>query len=1295
MKKILSFILILVLVFQGSLAAFGDTGTTDAAAASPAVQPADTEEAEEEVISPAAESCITLGIISEDVTVEYMKQEVTKLTAAVTLLKLRGLYEEAKAYKGSESFQDADKAGSDEEKNIMAYLKKNPQYGFVAEEGTDNFNPSQPITEQYYYRLLLEALGYKETKEGSLGDFTWADTLEFAKKAGLTPANVEKPTIDNLASAIVKALKANTQDERVYINKLVEAGKFTKEQAEYAGIYAAEVTSVKSAGNTLVKLTFNGPVDKKTAEDKSIYKIEGFKTEWFESKELEVKSAKKMPNGRNVVILETSPQASGQVYSIKYGNGTFKFAGLPKAEGKLSLKSVREDTEESSTGEIVVKFDRVVDAASATDIKNYSFEGGTIEAARMPTDVEVYFRVKGLKGGKTIKAKVSNITALDGSVLKAAEYNFKLASGSTKAQSVSDVEAGGNTRVMVTFDKLVDSKSSLDPANYEIKSASGPLAIKRVDNVSSIMVELITEPQQAGEYELTVKNVADTKGNVMSRPYKKSFKGKLPTKSRPKVTGVEILERNLIEVSFDSKSRLDLESAKDVGNYTIDGDIVIYSASTPPKNENPADFRKIQLKVSPLELKKKYTLTFEGIKDEYENEIKKTEFKKTADASAIAAAGIKSVKSSIESGGKYVTRVELELDKNLDFLGAMDISKTWIDGDIGHPVSAVYTVVDKKLSLNLPAPLTSGKKYTVSINGIIDGAGNVLKIEKVPFYAVVADDDMNPPEISDVSALNKYVVSVAFDRPIGNIGDAKLELKKVDSSGSPVGDSIILTSKVGYDDDRRVEFSDYPNKMLEDAEYMIVGLNAKNILGRRYELPAALKDRELFPGSEEEPEGPEVISLEQKDAKKFELYFSEKIQAGASFNGLTPSVSVEDKAVGYLKSTGKIQSGKIFKGDLGNSFTNMHGMKAQNADEKSETEIEADLDDTEAPYIENLEAVDRNTVKLTFNEGLEKPGKYEIEYENSKDKKVIINPAAAVDAEQDNTVLLTFSGDFLTSEYTYTLRIKADPMDYAGNKAGIEGEEFPFEGTDIKAVDNYITKVEAIGDARIRVTYYKDLDTSKPITLAVLERSTFPYSYITDRTPGKEPYYESSTSIIINTAVPLKNGIWYYIYSDEVDWRYISAIDTSLKYTVPDELEVELSDNKYVFTYSGMTATDTVTAEVYGLKAENGKYKLDSLKTIVINSTNAESPSFEVKSQDNLVQSAIVKDSNGSAVFNYADSELPNIIQYVKWTYEDRATGSPWLASDEKTAVDLIKAYTGVCKTELMKLLTPDGNGLN
>lgn len=1556
MKKVLSFILIFILVFQGTLAAFADTGTKDAAAASSAVQSSDTEEAEEEVISAEAEACLTLGIISEDeATVEYMKQEVTKLTAATMLLRLRGLYEEAKAYNGSESFRDADKVSSTEEKNILAYLKKNPQYGFAGDE-EDNFNPTQTVTEQYYYRVLLEALGYKEIKEDSSGDFIWEDTLDFAQKVGLTPAKVEKATIDNLASAVIKALKANTADERVYINKLIEAGIFTKEQAGYAGIYEAEVKSAASAGNTLVKLEFNRPVDKIVAEDKSIYKIEGLETEWSEAVGLKVKSAKKMPNGRNVVILETSPQTCGQVYSIKYGNGSFKFAGLPETGGRLSLKSVREDTEESSKGEIIVKFDRAVDAVSATDINNYSFEGGTIEAVRMPTDVEVYFRVKGLKGGKTIKAKVSNITALDGSVLKSAQYSFRLASSSTNAQRVTDIDAGGNTRVMVTFAKTYDRKSAADPANYEIKSASGSLAVKEIREASSIKVELITEPQQSVEYELTVKNVADTRGNVMSKPYKKFFRGKMPTKSQPRITGIQILERNLIEVSFSSKARLDMESAKNVRNYTIDGDVTIYSATTPPKNEDPADFRKIQLKVSPLALNQRYTLNFEGIKDEYGNEIRETKLSKHADANAVAAAGIKAVKSLVGSGDQYVTQIELEFDKQLDFLDAMDISKIWIDGGIGHPVSSVFTVVDKKLLLDLPTPLISSKKYTVSIDGIMDNAGNMLKIEKVPFYATVAEDDKNPPEIDDVSAINKHVVSIAFDRPIGNIGEAKLELKKVDSNGSPVGDSIILTSKVGYDDDRRVEFSDYPKKKLEDAEYMIVGLSAKNVLGKRYELPEAISNRHILQGTGEEPEGAEVISLEQKDVKKIELCFSEKVKVvttkvkndiqvcqavyddcsdssadmkvmnantyslaeateadlekwglgktqskyvsnnrdydwyidqantgrysdtncgpscivmaskwynkdffstieeankiveearnnkyrspagwqlddaeeyltqndipnkihanigiasvtneidkgnivivmldtkgitrnyefqqhvhrfydgsanhfiivkgyrivddhiyfeaydpnscGAqydwedastlkgkdryyladeiinsakdlwdyyivvyndgipaddtdkevpvAFNGLTPNVSVDDRTVGYLKLGGKIKSGKTFKADLGESFTNMHGIKVQNIDGKSQTEITADLEDTETPYIENVEAIDRNTVRLTFNEGMERPGTYEIEYENSKNRKAIIKLAAAVGAEEDNKVLLTLSSGFLTSEYEYTLRVKADPVDYAGNKAGIVGEEYPFDGTDIKAVENYITKIETLNNSKIRISYYKALDTSKPITLSLTERLSG--YFITDRTPGKEPYYESSTSIIINTTEPMKSGVWYWLYPYEENWRYTEILGYIEGHT--PELKLELLEEDYIFTLSGMNITDTVTAEVYGLKEDNGGIKLDTLKTITINDTNGENSTFELNAQNNLILDITVKDFTGNTIFNYTDKDLKRIIDKVKKAYDAKESGSWDAYSLEYDAVQSIQSYTGLCKKELYKLmkLTDYGNILN
>jgi|GEM_PF-5539408 len=1288
MKRVLAFILILLLTLQGTLAAFADTAAKDPAITNSTEQSADTDEVE-----PSADvwSCINLGIISEDdaFTAGYMNQEVTKLTAAIMLLKLRGLYEEAKAYNGSENFKDADKVSSDEEKNIMAYLRKNPQYGFAAEDESDNFNPSQVISEQYYYRVLLETLGYKEAKADSTGDFAWEDTLNFAKKAGLKPANVEKATIDNLAAAIVQTLKANTPDEWVYANKLVEAGAFTKEQVEQAGISSAGISLLRSAGNTLLKLSFDGAIDKKVVEDMSQYKIDG----------LEVKSARKMPNGRNVVILETSPQTSGQLYYMKYENTNFKFTGLPKASGSLALISVIEDSGESSTGEIIVKFDRMVDPASATDIKNYSFEGGTIESARIypDKDDEVYFRVKGLSASKTIKAKISNIVALDGSVLKAAEDTFKLAAGSKKAQSVDSIDAGGNTRVMVTFDKIHNSKSALDIANYEIKSASGPLAIKEVINISSISIELVTEPQQAVEYELTVKNVADTKGNVMAKPYKKSFKGKMPTNSRPKITKVKIIERNLIEVTFSSRSRLNMESARNINNYKIDGDVAVYSANYPPKNENSLDFRIIQLKVSPLELNKRYTLIMGGIKDEYGNEIKETEVTARADKDAISAAGIKAVKSIVADGDKDVRQVEIEFDKNLDFLGAMDIEKVTIDGGIGHPVSSAYTIVDKKLLMALPAPLIAGKKYTVSINGMVDDAGNVLKIEKMPFYAVVADNDLNAPEITDVSAINKYVVSIGFDKPIVNIGDAKLELKKVDSNGNPTGAGIILTSKVGYDDDRRVEFSDYPNKALEDVEYMIVELSAKNVAGIRYELPLKIKEREVFPGTDEEPDGAEAESIDQRDSKNFELQFSEKVKAtSVAFNGLTPSVNLDDNTVGYLKSAAKIKSDKVFKANLGNSFTNMHGIKVQNEDEESETEITADLDDSEAPYIESVEAVDTNTVKLIFNEGLEKPGAYEIKYENSKDKEVTISTKAAIDSVEDNKVLVTLDRDFLASEYEYALKVKSDPVDYAANKADIVGEEYIFEGTDMKAVANYITKCEAVSDTKIRISYYKALDTSKPITFNVRwSGSRQLANWIADKTPGREPYYESPTTIIINTIEPLVNGEWYYLYLAEAGWENVSMPAGFIQYTVPDELEVELSNDKYIFTYSGMTATDTVSAQVYGIKMVNGNYMLDQLKTLTITSISMESPSYELNSQNNLLLSAVVIDSNGSAVFSYGDSELKNTINYVKRTYQYRDNNSPNLASTEATAVNLIKAYAGLCKNDLMKLLNAAGSGLN
>jgi len=172
------------------------------------------------------------------VTPEYLAKSPTRIQAAVMFLRLKGLEKDAVSFVGAQNFSDSEKAGWDEGKNIMSYLKMNPQLGWIGrDDGT--FDPTAPIRVIEYYKVMLEALGYKQNV-----DYKWENVMAFAASKGLSKvADVINFSIDNLATATVEALKAViNQDNRTLIQKLADANPALKSKATDLGLLTPAVT---------------------------------------------------------------------------------------------------------------------------------------------------------------------------------------------------------------------------------------------------------------------------------------------------------------------------------------------------------------------------------------------------------------------------------------------------------------------------------------------------------------------------------------------------------------------------------------------------------------------------------------------------------------------------------------------------------------------------------------------------------------------------------------------------------------------------------------------------------------------------------------------------------------------------------------------------------------------------------------------------------------------------------------------------------------------------------------------
>jgi methionine-rich copper-binding protein CopC len=224
-----------------------------------------------------AEICEALGILQGDgagVTDTYLAKGTERYQAAIIYLRLIGKEEEAKAFTGEDNFDDADQIYKGGQR-ILAYLKANPDLGWTG-VGGNKFEPTNPASAQMIYKVLLEALGYKQDV-----DFKWAETLDLAESVGLSAiADIAELTNADVATALVEGLKAKVKDsDATLAEKLVADGIIDEAvAAEYGLVEVApatfEVVSASADNLKEVVVVFNRAVDGDTVNADNI-KVDG------------------------------------------------------------------------------------------------------------------------------------------------------------------------------------------------------------------------------------------------------------------------------------------------------------------------------------------------------------------------------------------------------------------------------------------------------------------------------------------------------------------------------------------------------------------------------------------------------------------------------------------------------------------------------------------------------------------------------------------------------------------------------------------------------------------------------------------------------------------------------------------------------------------------------------------------------------------------------------------------------------------------------------------------------------
>lgn len=1051
MKKTLALVLALAMVFSTITVAFA-----------------------EDTLGADAQVCADLGMLKGEtgtVDAAYVATAPTRLQAAVMFLRLKGLEAEALAFTGTESFADADTVAWAGGKAIMAYLKANPQLGWIG-DGV-SFNPSGAMTAQAYYKVMLETLGYKQTTAEVVGDFTYEEVLTFAAGVGLSKvAAVTNFTVNDLATATVEALKLNVKgtEAPLYASLVTEDAAVAAGLVEAAApVVAVAVDEVTAIGNAVVEVEFEEDVDAAAAANIDNYAIEG----------LVINAV--VVTGTDTVRLETAAMTAGTLYKLTVGEDSVQFAGIAKVSGGPEIVDVVSNDVE----EVVIEFTKTLDYAVATDVANYTIAGITVVEAEVDGD-EVTLTTEGLKDDTSYTVKVINMKSVDLVTKKTDSDTFKSNFDTVAPKVLGDVEVETNQRIIVTFNEDVTEESAEDLANYAIKvneTDGAELGIVSVewDEDDENFVEIVTEAMEDNEeYKLSVSNIADEckTPNVMSRPAVEYFEGVDEDEDEPELTDITVMSSTKFVVTFEDDSRMDEASILDVSNYVLeceDEELAIEDIAT--LDDETGLFRAV-FTVEEMETNGDCNLEVIDILDEFGNALEDESNPFDATLASFESAALVAAVAT----GENTVVLDFGTDE-LDEESAENIANYSIDGGIGAPTEAVYELadyddddVDEYIVTLTVGDLVNGTTattdYDLTIDGVMDLAGNELLINVVIDTDEVAFEwDEDVPVLEDVESVNKFVVALEFDEEVAYVdGVATVELIS-DYDGDDVDEDpdytedtpLELLAYADTDDGTVVEFSDYDDELVEGVTYYVYNVTSiADLIGNVFVFTFDEDDLVDFDGVDEDVEFVEVDSVEQINGGQFEVTMTGNVAFAAGVDGDTDmdglTAAIDDNVITF---TGSIEEEDEFDINFSDYFVDEHGFIVVDEDDVVEdydvvedvatddtedfvTTLTGEETDLDKPYVEDVVATSRTTVEIEFSEFIEA-----VDIDDYAITNVDLDRSIDIDSIEidDNVVTLTLD-DALEGRYEYELTFSAGcATDYATNTA--DDDTFVFDGSDL------------------------------------------------------------------------------------------------------------------------------------------------------------------------------------------------------------------------------------------------------
>lgn len=1001
-------------------------------------------------IGKEAQACKELGVLigrdASGVTAEYLTETPTRIQAFIIFLRLKGLYQDATGYTGSGNFKDAAMAGWAQ--NYMAYAKSKPELGWVG-DGT-NFKPSDPITAQQYYKVMLETLGYRQGI-----DFTYAETLKFAQKIGLVKsadeiAKVKSFTIDDVAKGIYNTLNTKSQgSSKKLISVMVDSKIITADKAVAAGFTldteSAKVLSFKAVANNKLELEFDRNINLQKG-DIEINRMNG-------SGRLSVLSVSVQKNKASIITTEAKPFNAYEATintlipteNMVIRDYKAKYVAQPRDVVRPTAKH-----ELLSNNEIMLNFSEEVEKAGAEDLSNYYIEHNVVilNAELQENNKSVLLKTTDMSPNSFYRLTVQNVTDISGNTMEKYASLFEGVKSDSQAPSIVSVQSENSSTVSITFNERVDAATAENTNNYSIDN-NIYVSDARLDG-SRKTVRLTTSLQKSGTiYNLTVQNVADVSGNIMNR---KEWRLVGDT-SKPSVT-VMAVSNNEVAVNFNEK--VDKATAEDITNYSIDKGLEVKKAVLDSTRKT------VTLITSSQTARELYTVNVMNISDLWGN-IMNLYTGKFGGMQAVS----KELSYTVKGGASSII---VTFNKSVDKESAEDVFNYTLDSSLGYAAKATLDDSGRTVTL-LTADQTSGKMYTISVNNIKDLTGIKIssdeKVSTKKFIGVSASGS------SQVTLILETIVTVDFNT-IDLLFSDELSADELASMKAAVS----VPSDASYSLPEGLEYSKFyiGGKKNVRLQYKTGSSNNPDVFrsGRIYEIKITGIDRlnskddanvKPFAGTGNQNEAPKVIEVTPLNSTAVEVRFSEPVKGLTKYQfDIKSSVTISDVSVSsdeitesvilYLSNSTQLKDDTTYKLYVKTGIKDAAGYAAVEGagSSSSYTEFDGTSEKNQAPVVESgVNILDKYTLQLAFNEPIRSISSSSFSIKKvsgSSSGSYVISKAIL--SEDKKMVTLYYNSRYtgFVDGSEYELSIGSSVTDLQGLAIDADGRKHEFVGTD-------------------------------------------------------------------------------------------------------------------------------------------------------------------------------------------------------------------------------------------------------